>query len=194
MMRISIDMRKVLILLFVAGSFLPPAYSQNVLLLPDTIAPVLPDSGRNEELITVGYATGNHRTLSGSVNRVNEKGMNEGLVSTPLDALRGRVSGVSIPVGGNSAAALAAVRVRGTTSLTGGNDPLVIIDGVSADLNLLSSIYPADIENFTILKDATRPYTDRPQLPDESNGYTTVFPIPDKVRSLNPNLSQNKGY
>lgn len=40
----------------------------------------------------------------------------------------------------------------------------------------------------------TRPYTDRPQLPDESNGYTTVFPIPDKVRSLNPNLSQNPGY
>ena len=81
--------------------------------------------------------------------------MNEGLISTPLDALRGRVSGVSIPVGGNSAAALAAVRVRGTTSLTGGNDPLVIIDGVFADLNLLSSIYPADIENFTILKDAS---------------------------------------
>lgn len=50
---------------------------------------------------------------------------------------------------------MAAVRVRGTTSLTGGNDPLVIIDGVFADLNLLSSIYPADIENFTILKDAS---------------------------------------
>ena len=106
-------------------------------------------------MITVGYATGNRSTLSGSVNRVNEGGMNEGLISTPLDALRGRVSGVSIPVGGNSAAALAAVRVRGTTSLTGGNDPLVIIDGVFADLNLLSSIYPADIENFTILKDAS---------------------------------------
>lgn len=40
----------------------------------------------------------------------------------------------------------------------------------------------------------TRPYTDRPQLPNESNGYTTVFPIPEKVRSLNPNLTQNTGY
>lgn len=155
MMGIPIDMRKFLILLFVAGSFLSPVYSQDVPLLADTIRPALPDSGKVDELITVGYATGNRRTLSGSVNRVNEKGMNDGLVSTPLDALRGRVSGVSIPVGGNSAAALAAVRVRGTTSLTGGNDPLVIIDGVSADLNLLSSIYPADIENFTILKDAS---------------------------------------
>ena len=45
--------------------------------------------------------------------------------------------------------------MRGTTSLTGGNDPLVIIDGVAADLAILSTIYPADIESFTILKDAS---------------------------------------
>ena len=51
-------------------------------------------------------------------------------------------------------AMLSSVRVRGTTSLTGGNDPLVIIDGVSCDLATLSSIYPADIESFTILKNA----------------------------------------
>ena len=50
---------------------------------------------------------------------------------------------------------VSAVRVRGTTSLTGGNDPLVIIDGVTADIATLSSIYPADIESFTILKDAS---------------------------------------
>lgn len=145
------------ILFLFAGSilFINPADGQVLSLLPDTIKPVVPDSGLIEESITVGYATGNQRTLSGSVNRINEAGMNEGLVSTPLDALRGRVSGVSIPAGGNSAAALAAVRVRGTTSLTGGNDPLVIVDGVFADLKLLSSIYPADIENFTILKDAS---------------------------------------
>ena len=50
---------------------------------------------------------------------------------------------------------VSAVRVRGTTSLTGKNDPLVIIDGVTADLAILSTIYPADIESFTILKDAS---------------------------------------
>ena len=52
-------------------------------------------------------------------------------------------------------AMLNSVRVRGTTSLTGGNDPLVIIDGVFADLSTLSMIFPADIESFTILKDAS---------------------------------------
>lgn len=40
----------------------------------------------------------------------------------------------------------------------------------------------------------TRPYSDRPQLPNEANGYTTVFPIPDKVRAMNTNLTQNPGY
>lgn len=40
----------------------------------------------------------------------------------------------------------------------------------------------------------TRTYSSRPQLPDESNGYTTVFPIPENIRSLNTNLTQNPGY
>jgi TonB-dependent SusC/RagA subfamily outer membrane receptor len=56
---------------------------------------------------------------------------------------------------GNQEAMLSAVRVRGTTSLTGGNDPLVIIDGVQSDIMSLFTIYPADIESFTILKDAS---------------------------------------
>ena len=40
----------------------------------------------------------------------------------------------------------------------------------------------------------TRPYSSRPQLAGEASGYTTVFPIPDKVRRMNPNLVQNPGY
>ena len=123
--KVFIYIRKVLFLFLCGALSFSYGYGQELPLLPDTIKPLLSDSNLIDELITVGYATGNRSTLSGSVNRVNEGGMNEGLISTPLDALRGRVSGVSIPVGGNSAAALAAVRVRGTTSLTGGNDPLV---------------------------------------------------------------------
>lgn len=40
----------------------------------------------------------------------------------------------------------------------------------------------------------TRPYSFRPRLPGEENGYTIVFPIPERVRELNPNLTQNPGY
>ena len=111
------------------------------------------------------YAQTNHLSLntdsildilrSGSTDKITEDRMNKGLVINSLDALNGRAAGVNIASSGaERMAMLSSVRVRGTTSLTGGNDPLVIIDGVSADLATLSSIYPADIESFTILKNA----------------------------------------
>ena len=107
-----------------------------------------------QDTISVGYTSGNQKTMSGSVEKVTEDRMNKGLVNNSLDALNGQAAGVSIS-GANHEAMLNSVRVRGTTSLTGGNDPLVIIDGVSSDLSTLSTIYPADIESFTILKDAS---------------------------------------
>lgn len=94
--------------------------------------------------------------ITGSVDKITEQRMNKGLVINPLDALNGQAPGVNIsPGGADRMAMLSSVRVRGTTSLTGGNDPLVIIDGVSSDLATLSTIYPADIESFTILKNAS---------------------------------------
>ena len=90
-------------------------------LLPDSIKTVVPDTVKMDEEISVGYATGNQRTISGSVDKVSEKRMNKGFVSNPLNALSGQSAGVSISPGTNRAAALTSVRVRGTTSLTGGH-------------------------------------------------------------------------
>ena len=91
----------------------------------------------------------------GSIDIVTESRMNKGLVNNALNALSGQAAGVNVASNGaDRMAMLSSVRVRGTTSLTGGNDPLVIIDGVNSDLATLSSIYPADIESFTILKNA----------------------------------------
>lgn len=109
----------------------------------------LPDS-----ITTVGYATGLRKNLSGLVERITENQMNKDQITNPLDAIRGRVPGLTILKGSNGPAALDAVRLRGTTSLTTGNDPLIIVDGVFGDLSMLMSIYPADIESFVILKDA----------------------------------------
>lgn len=100
---------------------------------------------------------------NGSVDVIDERRMNKGLVVNSLDALNGQAAGVNISSGDDRRAMLSSVRVRGTTSLTGGNDPLVIIDGVYSDLSTLNSLYPADIESFTILKNAaeTAPYGSR---------------------------------
>jgi TonB-linked SusC/RagA family outer membrane protein len=93
--------------------------------------------------------------MAGAVDKVTEERMNKGLIINSLDALSGQAAGVTVQMSGNQEAMLSAVRVRGTTSLTGGNDPLVIIDGVQSDIMSLFTIYPADIESFTILKDAS---------------------------------------
>ena len=93
------------------------------------------------------------RTLSPTVVTADQVSQQQ--VTNPLEAINGRVAGVTIQKSNNGAAAMNAVRVRGTTSVTGGNDPLIIIDGVFGDLSTLSSIYPSDIESFTVLKDAS---------------------------------------
>ena len=105
--------------------------------------------------MSIGYSNGMSRHTAGAVEKVSQDRMNKGLMTNSLDALSGQAAGVQVQTGGNQEAMLSAVRVRGTTSLTGGNDPLVIIDGVQSDIMTLSTIYPADIESFTILKDAS---------------------------------------
>ena len=94
-------------------------------------------------------------TTKGSIDIITARQINKSLVTNVLNALNGQAAGVSISSGENRMAQLNSVRVRGTTSLTGGNDPLVIIDGVYSDLATLSMVYPADIERFVILKNAT---------------------------------------
>ena len=80
---------------------------------------------------------------------------NKGAANNALDVLSGQAAGVNVTSNGlDRMAMLNSVRVRGTTSIIGGNDPLVLIDGVTSDVLTLSTIYPADIESFRILKNA----------------------------------------
>lgn len=81
---------------------------------------------------------------------------NKGIINNALDVLNGNAAGVNVTSNGmDRMAQLSSVRVRGTTSIVGGNDPLVIIDGVTSDIATLSTIYPADIESFSVLKNAS---------------------------------------
>ena len=104
-----------------------------------------------DTLKAIGYFD-NARTSQ--VRVIDESQMNnQNQVTNTMDAIRGRVAGLQVERNGSNA--LSAVRLRGTTSLTGGNDPLIIVDGVMGDLTLLQSVYPTDIQSFTILKDAS---------------------------------------
>ena len=94
-------------------------------------------------------------SLTRRAHTVTREQMNKGLVTDGLEALSGQAAGVAVVSGPEKGAMLSAVRVRGTTSLTGGNDPLVVIDGVISELSTLVMLYPGDIESFTVLKDAS---------------------------------------
>ncbi len=94
--------------------------------------------------------------ITGSVSIVAPETKKNGAVNNALDALSGKTAGVNVTADGTDRIAmLNSVRVRGTTSVMGGNDPLVIIDGVTSDVSTLATIYPADIESFTVLKNAS---------------------------------------
>ena len=129
--------------------------SYGVMMLMATAMTVQAQQRLDSLRMRVGYSSDNQVTLAGAIDKVTRERMNKGLMTNSLDALSGQAAGVQVQTGGNQEAMLSAVRVRGTTSLTGGNDPLVIIDGVQSDIMTLSTIFPTDIESFTILKDAS---------------------------------------
>ncbi len=114
-----------------------------------------PDNALLDEAIVVGYAVGSKRTVSGAIDRVKKEDMNKGVITGPAEALKGKVAGVVISQSGGDPMGNANIRVRGTTSLSGGNDPLIIIDGVFSDMTMFNSLAPSDIESMTILKDAS---------------------------------------
>ena len=114
-----------------------------------------PDKQDLDEVVVLGSAVGTKRTVSGAVARIGKKDMNQAVAPSAADALKGKVSGVVISQSGGDPMGTTNIRVRGTSSLSGGNDPLVIIDGVYGDMTMFNSLQPGDIESMTILKDAS---------------------------------------
>ncbi len=108
-----------------------------------------------DEVVIVGYAVGNKRSISGAIERVRKEDMNAGYVASPIDAIRGKVSGLVISQNGGNINEDPTVRLRGISSLSGGNDPLVIIDGVYASITILNNMSSQDINEITVLKDAS---------------------------------------
>ena len=130
---------------------------KSLALLPfllSSLSPACAQTGQKISLDSLGAVTPG--VSSGSVDVVSQRRMNKGILTTALDALNGQAAGVNISNADNRMAQLSSVRVRGTTSLTGGNDPLIIIDGVYSDLSTLSTIYPADIESFAIIHNTAK--------------------------------------
>lgn len=114
------------------------------------------------EIVVIGYGSVKKEDLTGSVTAIKVEEMNKGLSTSPQDLLGGKIPGVSVISQGGQPGTSSTIRIRGGSSLSASNDPLIVVDGVimsneSIDgfSNGLSSINPSDIETFTVLKDAS---------------------------------------
>jgi iron complex outermembrane receptor protein len=106
-----------------------------------------------EEVFAIGYGSIRKKDLSGSVANVTQEKFNKGVVTSAAQLIRGQVSGLVVTTPGGDPTTEATIRLRGSTSLMGGNGPLIVIDGVpDASLN---SVAPQDIESISVLKDAS---------------------------------------
>ena len=117
-----------------------------------------------DEYVVVGYASQRRSDISTAVTSVDMDEMNKSGSSQILESMQGMISGVQISANDGSPAGGMSIKIRGTNSLTGGTQPLFVIDGVpqpispdpavQATSNPLSSMNQSDIESIEVLKDA----------------------------------------
>ena len=114
-----------------------------------------------EQVVLIGYGKQKKTDVTGSITSVTAKDFNSGATS-PAQLIQGKTPGVQITNNSGAPGAGSSIRVRGISSLTGNNSPLIVIDGVPQDFNgvsgasdPLSLINPNDIQSFDILKDAS---------------------------------------
>lgn len=121
-----------------------------------------------DEVVVIGYGTVKKSDLTGAVSSVKAEELMETPITSIDQGLVGRASGVMVTQTSGMPGAVASIRVRGTSSLQGGNEPLYVIDGFPvysgggfgntggrARMSGLSTINPSDIESIEILKDAS---------------------------------------
>jgi TonB-linked SusC/RagA family outer membrane protein len=161
-----------------------------------TLASATADLG---EVVLVGYGTTRKKDLTGAVVTVGAKDFAKGPLTSPEQLINGKVAGVQITAPSGAPGAGGRIRVRGTSSLSGSNDPLIIIDGVPIDqqggiagsANPLNLINPNDIETFTVLKDAsaTAIYGNR-----ATNGVILITTKKGKSGKLKVGFSTQNSY
>ena len=165
-----------------------------------------------DEVLVVGYGTQKKGDITGSVTSLNAENFSEGPQLSPQQLIQGKMAGVNIAQNSGKPGGSNTVRIRGGTSISASNEPLYVIDGVpistssssrqvnigGADtgifnqepINPLNSINPSDIENITVLKDAsaTAIYGSR-----GANGVIVITTKSGKVGQMRTNYSTRVG-
>lgn len=105
------------------------------------------------EIVSVGYGTMRKSDLTGAISSISEKDLVKGAISSTEQVLQGKISGLTITRATGDPSVGSSIRLRGGTSLTAGNNPLIVVDGIAGvDINV---VQPSDIKSIDVLKDAS---------------------------------------
>ena len=126
------------------------------------------DATKLEDAVVVAYGTVSKESLTGSVTTLKSDEIASAPVTSVDKMLAGKLAGVSVSQGSGQPGSTSTIRVRGTSSITAGNEPLWVVDGIpmmASDFRQLAAVgvgggssstflNPNDIESITVLKDA----------------------------------------
>jgi len=107
-----------------------------------------------EEVVVVGYSVQKKRDVLGAISKVSSEEISKIPVASAQQALQGRVAGVNVAAQTGAPGAPISVRIRGVGSISSGNEPLYIVDGIPVE-GALNNLSPNEIESMTVLKDAS---------------------------------------
>ena len=104
------------------------------------------------DVVVIGYGTQKKEDLTGAVSVVSSKDIKDRPIIDAGEALQGKAAGVQVTSNSGKPAAGLSIRIRGSSSISAGNDPLYIVDGIPT--TDISEFNPSDIASISILKDA----------------------------------------
>lgn len=106
-----------------------------------------------EDVVVIGYGTVKRKDVTTAISSVSTEDINKRPIVSAAQAIQGKAAGVSVIQPNGAPGGETSIRIRGSTSFNGSNDPLYVVDGVPVDnINFLS---PNDISDMQILKDAS---------------------------------------
>ncbi|WP_319501824.1 TonB-dependent receptor [uncultured Draconibacterium sp.] len=107
-----------------------------------------------DEVVVVGYGVQKKSHLTGAISKLENENMEQVAVARVDDALIGKISGVNIQATDGGAGTAPTIRIRGTGSISGSSDPLIVVDGIVVDSDYLGNLDMNDVASFEVLKDA----------------------------------------
>ena len=109
-----------------------------------------------EEIVVIGYGSGKKiGTIVGSVTKISDDKLKARPSANAMDALQGQVAGLQVYTSSGEPSAASSVYLRGVGSLTAGNAPLYVLDGIPVTSNVMTTMNSNDFESITVLKDAS---------------------------------------